>query len=476
MSANTDKLSKQIGIILAAIGRPFDPVSAGANAETIAAVAAYLDSAGTTDVRDLAHYRDDAAALSFFLDTRTAHIYPNPFGSGVNDGDLPANVLLLVETRWEFLRVSLVFSGDGFPIFYSQNEKKTSGWSDFLGGVLFLASVTVGAAFPALASTIGNAVMGASLAAQYPAVATAIGQVAVNTALNGGDVQSAVTSALSAGVGSGVGGFVASATDSTIVGAATAAATRAAIVGGNIESAALQSLATSGVTAAGSLVFTPAPQPPGVYDMQLSDSWGNDDAAAALAQSIIDESNPFPLVDDAGNLDLTQLDTSNGYHDPVWSVNGSAEGATVAMPGANMPPVSPGGIVASANGANLTSLALAALKTLTVWQSAGQPPIRTSNATVIANRDGTLTNAITGAKTVMAPGTPYLTADGSLVTNNGNGSYTLVSSGGAVSQGAYTGTSIFGNLGLNMAGVSTPLLLGGGALVLFLLLSGGRRN
>lgn len=464
MGANADKLARQIGIITAAIGRPFDP-SPDVNLAVAADLAAMLDRGGMTDVRNLRYY--SAPNLSFFFDVATAHVFPKPAGVVTGAADDPTNgQLWFYEGRFTYFAIYCRIDASGIPIFLAQTQDKTSEWQEFVHGIIFLASVSVSVAFPALASSLGQAIMGVQLAAQYPALAAGLGQVCVSTALNGGDVQSAVTGALTAGVGNGVGGFVASASDSTIIGAVAGSATRAAISGGNIESAALQSLAASGLQSVAPLL-TPKDD-----TMQLADSWAGGD-----------DTDVTPWVDDTSgalpgfNPSDFQLDTSQGYHDPAWSVDGSAEGASVPLPSANAPPVGPNGVVASANGTSLTALAVAALHTISSWNSAGQPTIRTSNATVTANKNGTLTNTATGQVSQMPPGTPYLTSDGSLVTNNGNGSYTVVGSNGSVAQGAYTGTSIFGS-GLTIPGlgtVSPVLLLGGAGLALLLLMGGSRR-
>lgn len=129
----------------------------------------------------------------------------------------------------------------GAPIVYVRRKYRANIWR----GVAFVAGfVATAAGLPAI---IGEAVLGAELAAAYPAAANAIGQVATRTVLTGGDVESAVQSAVTSLAGGEFGGFVGEAVDSATIGAAAAAATTAALQGGDPRRAVLQSVATSGV-------------------------------------------------------------------------------------------------------------------------------------------------------------------------------------------------------------------------------------
>lgn len=129
----------------------------------------------------------------------------------------------------------------GAPIVLLVPFTRVSPWR----GVVFIAGFLATAM--GLPAIIGEAVLGAELAASYPAAANAVGQVAVRTVLTGGDVESAVRSAATSLAGGEFGGFVGEAVDSATIGAAAAAATTAALQGGDARRAVLQSVATSGV-------------------------------------------------------------------------------------------------------------------------------------------------------------------------------------------------------------------------------------
>lgn len=76
---------------------------------------------------------------------------------------------------------------------------------------------------------------------------------------------------------------------------------------------------------------------------------------------------------------------------------------------------------------NVQDVFKAALAINAAYKAAGKPPVRASTPETTANANGTLTTktATGGTVTVkMTPGTPYVTASGVLVTNNGDGTYT----------------------------------------------------
>lgn len=131
----------------------------------------------------------------------------------------------------------------GVPIVILRRRKQAS--LNFMRGITFVGGfLAVAAGLPGI---IGNAVLGAELAASYPALSTAIGQVATRTVLTGGDVEKAVSGAAAGLVGAEFGGFVGEAVDSAAIGAGAAAATTAALQGGDVRQAVFQSVATSGV-------------------------------------------------------------------------------------------------------------------------------------------------------------------------------------------------------------------------------------
>ena len=144
----------------------------------------------------------------------------------------------------------------GAPIVYMQRKYRANIWR----GAAFIAGfVAMAAGLPAI---IGEAVLGAELAAAYPNVANAVGQVATRTVLTGGDIEAAVTGAASGLVGLEFGDVVGTAVDSAAIGAAAAAATTAALAGGDARQAAVNSLITRG----GTIVSDLFPGDPSDYD------------------------------------------------------------------------------------------------------------------------------------------------------------------------------------------------------------------
>lgn len=127
-------------------------------------------------------------------------------------------------------------------------------------GVVFIAGfIATAAGLPAM---IGQAVLGAEVAAAYPALSNAIGTVATRTVLTGGDVEKAVKSAATGFAGAEFGDFVGTAVDSDWIGAAAGAATEAALQGEDARKAVLTSLVTQG----GTIVSDLFPGDPNDYD------------------------------------------------------------------------------------------------------------------------------------------------------------------------------------------------------------------
>lgn len=467
-----ENVARQIGLIQTAIKRPFSP-SPGTNERMINEIAERLGAAGTRDVRDLAWYEDKAADLSFFYDKRTGHPFETPFAGETGfeyiDGDRDPNakrVIFVWQTKHDNYRVYVTASKDGLPIFYAVSRPRTSALHDWTMGVIFVASVVVTFAFPALGLQIGQAIMGPELAAAYPGVASGVGNAVVQTAFNGGDVQAAAVGAFSGGIGSLAGSVVQTATDSRIIGAVANAAVKSAVVGGDIKQAAGMALLSNGLSSLSQLDVFKGND----VAKTLGDSWGGDDSDV--------------IVMDEGSGGVTYSPPDIDYHDPAYGdlfiqpayqdiyatmgVTGS-----VVVPDPLAPPSGPSGIVASINGADLTKLALTTLQLVQAFRNAGSPPVYGSNAQTTANANGTISvrNANGTVSTRPMPvGTPYLTTAGTLVTNNGNGSYTTIDANGHPQTVKYpTGTA-----GLGLSGLTSnmPLMLGIAGIAAVVLLKG----
>jgi hypothetical protein len=109
-----------------------------------------------------------------------------------------------------------------------------------------VALIGIAAGFAGFPAMIGQAVLGAQVAAAYPLAAKAIGSVALQTALTGGDIEAAARSAAASLVGAQFGNVVGSGLDSAQIGTVAAAAATAAIQGGDIEKAVTRALITIG--------------------------------------------------------------------------------------------------------------------------------------------------------------------------------------------------------------------------------------
>lgn len=468
---NVAALASQIGIIQAALNVRFDP-DPPTNLAVVNLLCEYLDSHGTTDIRNLRQYND--AQSFFWYDIDSGETYANASSQSTSafvevdseGGGITSVTQVPVGANPGFnsfnvgsfyYGVNLSFTKDGFPVFWSIKTAVVPAWRDFLRGVSFVAGIVIVSAFPALATTIGNAVLGADLATAYPALATGIGNACVSTCLNGGNVQAGVEGALIGGVGGGVGGAVASASDSAIIGQVASAATRAALSGGNIQGAVLQSLAVSGIGSIGSL-----PSFSGANTMTLGDDTSDDGSgdltSADLAALNSDAGYGSTGVDTSqiSSSDLSALLDSGGYGDALTAPNPAMS-----------PAASPGGVVASSGGLNLTQLAAAALPLITAYVKAGMPGVMTSSATVQAQTNGTLRNA-NGTTTLMPVGTPYLTSAG-VITNNGNGTYSTVAANGTITTQAYPPGTSGAGIANALSNIGTPGLIAIAAVAYLLL-------
>jgi hypothetical protein len=146
---------------------------------------------------------------------------------------------------------SLVPAPNGFAII--PQWASSSDWGKFRA-VVKIAGIAASFALPmagvAVANTIGAAIIGPSLAASYPALATIVGNTALSAAFNGGDIKKAVTAAVLGSAVGQVGGFVgtqaASASGVELIGKVADSATRALITGKDVEKAILTTIAVNG--------------------------------------------------------------------------------------------------------------------------------------------------------------------------------------------------------------------------------------
>lgn len=489
---SVDKLSNQIRLMNRAVRRDLstDP---SLNDWLIARLATDLDAAGAHSIMDLVYFEDAAAGLSFFYDQRTGHVFtdqnPNVNDATFNAGKSGGNLFTIYSRDGrENDKLYLFFTKDGYPVFWNVSEDTGSTWADVRTGLIFVGSIVLSVVGLPIASSIGNAVLGAEMAATYPALAQGIGQAVINTLMNGGDIEQGAISAVASYAGAGVGAQVTSATASDILGQATAAATRAFINGGDVQGAVAQTLLRNGVSSmqvllngvgdagdpidvsTGDADFTPP-------DFNVSSADLSAIGDLQMGQYYTDENGITYGVDADGELAVVDMvdDNGIGYATDAQGDVMVLDAPTTADIQQTFPTTDSNGttaITSTANstGANvLSSLATAALSLVTSYVKAGAPTIRTGTANATVNTNGTVTTRnANGTVTTTKPavGTPYLTASGSLVTNNGDGTYTTVSASGAITTRSYAAPAASGSIG----GIS-PAVLAIGAAAAVLLLS-----
>jgi hypothetical protein len=169
-----------------------------------------------------------------------------------------------------------------------------------------------------------------------------------------------------------------------------------------------------------------------------------------------DTSTPVYTVDPRGPFSDARYDATQ---------NPRSAPSPTQVPSAN----SPYTFAAAVQGA--TSLALAAIQVSQAYQRAQRPAsvpagsrVSTGGNRVTAQPDGRVTVRTTDGKVqAQRPpvGVPYATADGGVIVNNGDGTYTYASNSGATVTRQYTAEG----------GASKALMYGGAALAAVLLLS-----
>lgn len=399
-------------------------------------------------------------------------------------------------------------------------------------GVAFIAGfVATAIGLPAI---IGEAVLGAEIAAAYPAAANAIGTVATRTVLTGGDVESAVRSAATGFVGAEFGDVVTSAVDSEAIGAAAGAATAAALSGGDARTAALRAAISKGVnvgeifsdnTDAGTVVDT---LPPVYY----GESWWRDgftkDAISLedlglsidLDSVLVNLENPDALTipagavipDESGVLYTTDGRfaemTADAYTNGIYvdeSANIRAPDNTVLLTGEESIKYlgDPEGLANALrtkieplqNQVLTTPIDAPAYRPASLPTPAGQTRVPVFSwadqadkllktavsigASIKAISSGTFrppyATSPYGTARPQVPGVPVRQPDGSVVVNNGNGTQTVRYPDGRVQTipSAYSSMGAAGNYGASLIpGVSnTALLIGGGLVLAALLIS-----
>jgi hypothetical protein len=412
-------------------------------------------------------------------------------------------------------------------------RRRTGGGLNFMRGIKIVGGfIAVAAGLPAI---IGEAVLGAELAAAYPAASNAIGQVATRTVLTGGDVESAVRSAATGFAGVEFGGFVGEAVDSAAIGAAAGAATTAALQGSDARAAAVQALISQGVKSVSD--FDPTEYDPGEYvylpdelpavtgldyrtltsvdeitlddlglSLDVNDILGNLDLVGDLpipVDAVIpdEDGNQYTIdgfyvelsergyigaiyPDEQGNIrgpdnniiltseeNIKYLDDPEGLADALRRKIEPLQGETT-IPPLTVPNLRP---------INLPPPAAQTKVPYFDWAKQAESLFKTAasiSQSIRQIRGGTFRPAYGTSPygTARPPvGVPVRQADGSMVVNNGNGTQTVRYPDGrtVTMPSTYTSTGMAGNYGQSLIpGVpNTALLIGGGLVVAALLLS-----
>lgn len=380
--------------------------------------------------------------------------------------------------------------------------------SFFAFTALPMAGISVG-------SAIGNAILPATLTAAYPAAATVVGNIALSTALNGGDVKSAVKGALvsqaSGFAGAQAGGFVASATESALIGSLAEAATRTALSGGDVKMAVGMTLAREGVNYMDFNTTGIGDGSSGGFDFFAG---GGDWSAPSNSFDVftpnvgVDVTNwdigdwnfggdpftdyqpsinvPGQSLDEFGNQWVDQFNPqvlpefdADGFDPSTWNPLGQSLTNPSGTPPANSPTNPP-----PSNSSvwqpmqiiqGLTAAAMAAISVIKAYRSLDQPRINTTarvvrpdgSVSVITDNGLVSTRSPSGQVTTTRPpvGVPQSTVNGNTIVNNGDGTYTVVAPDGRTATYRYS-IGAAATSGEGLSPMTLALIAGGTFLLL----------
>lgn len=423
------------------------------------------------------------------------------------------------------------FTREGTPVFVSQLAFEESTWQIIAPVVaVVVMAATAGGAGPWLGATV----LGAETAAAYPVIADAIGRLALATVATGGDVAGSVAKLVSTLAGGYFGDVLGTGLDSAALGTVAGSVATAAINGDDVRAAALQSLARIGIShmdtfATDSTFDSPADGFDGfdaiggtdfafnsVDLVSLADigidpvafdysQWMSDSEPALFAQGLALDSL---VADSSGNLFLADgqfvelspdVYPRSVYVDDAGNVRGPDNGLIVdAASAATMSEQELAAAIYQdwerGQGTMVNSMQAAPGRPETIPPAAGQTKVpaivdyakafetvlnvAVSAYTKIRQIAGGTYRPIAasypaGMPRVQAVGVPVTQADGSTITNNGNGTQTVRRADGTASiiSASYSGAGS----GSLFSGVNTQTLLIGGAALIGALLIAKRR-
>jgi len=378
---------------------------------------------------------------------------------------------------------SVTFDKRGFALVPRWGS--SSDWGEFRSAVKtaiwFYGTAYMMVAGSAFSSSLGSSIIGASNAAAYPALAQVVGNVAISTALNGGDVEGAVKSAALAYVGAQVGAGVAEVTDVDLLGKVAASATTAALRGGNVENAIVLTLARNagdtltvfesdkgpdmGAFDFGDFGNTGADGDPYVMDAGVyAPTYSDDMPQIAASSSLTGE-----IFFDAQPAELTFADLS------TYTLAAPAQMQIQIEPPRPTPAPDPWTLANARDVVNsISQMALTALGVTKAFQAAKAPQINPNARNV--SPSGTVTTALdTGVVQTRTAdgrivnqrppvGVGQSTISGNIIANNGDGTYTLIDPSGNRRIIKY-GT----DAGSGLSDLPWPLIIGGAGALFALL-------
>lgn len=572
------RLSRQLDTVQKLFGYQYGRTAAE-TATLTDGLARFLASYGVADVRDVGacnitvqdwraeNSTGELIGATIACDERTGtHLYNYQWSNSITDYDydpprtvsgwiqyginetigwapgMPLPVCIVELPNRYYCIFSVKWTDSGVPYFIPQIKQHSSAAEDFrflLGAALM--------AIPGIGQVVGQAMFGGTFLASYPALMSIATNTILSTALNGGDIEAAVTSALSGAAGGVVGGTIGSTFDSALAGKLASVATSAALQGGDIDAAVQNALLRYGAGAAGDFIgdvvetayAQPAPVP--VYSIDLEadaqqiqpatiSEGGNmfDYEAMADGDFGLSEMQGTPMdqfaaldlgLDDAfdfSNIEASPIAAEN-FADADFNYGGEIEQAPYIAPenyadadfmygpgpASQVPPIEamnyadadfdygegvqtvgvPGGPAPAGDSytfaegiRDISSLAMAAIQISAAYQRTQAPAVQAGSRT--STTGNTVSGQTNGMVTVRSPtgqvvaqrppvGVPYGTADGSVIVNNGDGTYTLAASNGQTVTRPYTQAGASGGSGFD----SKTLLIGGGVLAALALLA-----
>lgn len=345
-------------------------------------------------------------------------------------------------------------------------------------------------------NAIGSAVLPASVSAAYPALTTAIGNIALSTALSGGDIEQAVKNTLISSVTAGLGDVAGAQIGSEYVGKLAAAGANAAIRGDDVKQAIGFAALRFGATGMDELFslsdiggeFNPQQSFFGTDFNTTIPAFEFDWNGVDLSIDPVGVSLEIPYSPDQffGAVDVLPVDTTALGDNPVtfdpFVPNPFLDSLPIDANTGNpvVPPVtanpnsqtwSPTTVIK-----DVTAATLAVLQVVKAYKSLDAPTIQSTarvarpdgSVSVIGNNGLVQTRRPDGTIVATRPpvGVPQATLTGDYVTNNGNGTFTVVSPTGqsrVLNYAATGGGSSDSSTGtLALLGVGALLFLGSG--------------